>query len=297
VIASPDDAFINHASNRRKETVMSVAPVSEPHRPAAFTLIELLVVISIISLLIALLLPALQKARQSAQQIQCAANVRQIGIAIYAYAQDFKQYMPGADWTVTTYDPNATSGGNTGWVPANWPLAAKSYLGANNATTVALVNTNAKIMQCPTTFVANGNMSYGMNRYAAGKATTSEWKYNRGGPRRLDDALVTRYWSQFVIAGESMFNNQLTTGPAGHGSGEGGYKTLHGGTISGVTLVSRLHLDIRNHLLADGHVESGRADGKRFVINEGNNAVTTPQGTGKIQWGRNDTDQDQFLNP
>lgn len=60
-----------------------------------FTVLELLVSATIITILIALLLPAIQSARESARRVQCASHLRQLGVALHAYASNQQRLPPG----------------------------------------------------------------------------------------------------------------------------------------------------------------------------------------------------------
>jgi general secretion pathway protein G len=81
-----------------------------------FTLIEMLVVIAIIALLASIMIPAVSKALERTKSINCASNLRQVGIAITGYALDNNSFLP----------PAGTWGGET--VPV-WYNTISPYLG------------------------------------------------------------------------------------------------------------------------------------------------------------------------
>lgn len=61
-----------------------------------FTLIELLVVIAIIAILAAILFPVFARAREKARQSSCLSNLKQLGLGVLMYAQDYDEIYPPA---------------------------------------------------------------------------------------------------------------------------------------------------------------------------------------------------------
>lgn len=83
------------------------------------TLVEILVVISIIGLLLGMLLPAVQRVRESGRSVQCANNLKQIGVAAHTYLSQFNAFPPGG--TSRPYLPRLCPDCGSGKVePDSW---------------------------------------------------------------------------------------------------------------------------------------------------------------------------------
>lgn len=81
---------------RRRRTGARTAPAGgcQAGLGPSFTLLELLTVLAILALAAALLLPGLRYAREQARLTQCAGQLRQVGIALHAYAADAADWLP-----------------------------------------------------------------------------------------------------------------------------------------------------------------------------------------------------------
>lgn len=132
---------------------------SAPYRrhTNAFTLIELLIVIAIIAILAAILFPVFARARENARRASCQSNLRQIGLGILQYVQDYDEVLPSAAY--------GNSDNNVGSY-YRWQDAIYSYVKSQ------------QIFNCPSH--AAGSFGYKPYKYQSGFTSTDMNTNNNG---------------------------------------------------------------------------------------------------------------------
>ena len=114
--------------------------IPKKHRHWGFTLLELLPPVGLVGMMgvgASMLLPALAKAKIRANRIKCVSNIKQVGSAFWAFANDNNDRYP---WLLVAEDRAAQGGGNANWVNETSTLFAQAAIRANLGSAKILVS-------------------------------------------------------------------------------------------------------------------------------------------------------------
>lgn len=212
-------------------------------RPArqGFTLIELLVVIAIIAILAAILFPVFGRARENARRTSCQSNLKQLGLGILQYAQDYDEKYPSSAMGYSIP-------GTGLYRQQTWDTVTQPYL------------KSSQIIVCPSDTLSNRitHPIYGDN---ATRSYTATWQIfgaldNNQPPLSLA-AVPASSMTVMITERNQEFNNNWTA------YSYTDYLRAGSNTNYGPSVVTR-HLETTNILYCDGHVKSKRGPAMSF---------------------------------